>query len=63
MVKFNQINPGMTLTEVYGVLGSWGTLTSQSGRVQKYRWTEDGKGIYLTFYDGKVTGKFQSGLK
>jgi hypothetical protein len=75
--NYDQITTGMTLGEVEKLLGS-GTLDAQPGAVsissagvadtakgsneQTYTWRDGSAEVIITFTDGKVVQKRQSGL-
>lgn len=67
--QFNAIETGMTYDEVVSVLGGEGSLLSESdiagSNAQIYMWsgTSLGANANVTFSDGKVIAKAQSGLK
>lgn len=66
MDKFNKVQSGMTLAQAEAILGK-GTLQSATeselGKFENYVWQENyAKTIVLTFTNGKVGAKTQSGL-
>ena len=58
--RFNMIEDGMTLDEVREIFGLDGGLSSASGNVEIHEWL-DGQ-VLITFTNGVVTAKAQSGL-
>ena len=69
LAEFNQIRPGMTYTEVQNIVGSAGTLMSESGFGEYYSfmvmWYEDdysGANANVLFQNGIVVSKAQYGL-
>jgi hypothetical protein len=57
----SKIENGMTLEQVNGLLARQGRLSSSSGNVEIYSWSQGFTNadvtIYVTFTDGSVTGK------
>lgn len=62
MEKFNQINTGMTYSQVVGIIGFDGTISSQTDAGKIYIWKQSNKYISIIFMDNKVYSKSQSGL-
>lgn len=65
--EFNRINSGMTLLQVQSIIGSKGSLVSQSNvdgyKLEIYSWDGDGvSNATITFENGKVINKTQIGL-
>lgn len=66
--KFNKVNTGMSYSEVKGILGSEGEMTSLTKLTNSTMTTYIWKGpkserIYTSYKDDKLTNKNQSGLK
>lgn len=62
MEKFNQINTGMTYSQVVSIIGFDGTISSQTDSGKIYIWEQSNKYISIIFMDNKVYSKSQSGL-
>lgn len=64
--EFEKIDEGMTYEEVVDIIGSKGELISSSGGAKMYSWKGNGTlgaNANVTFLDGKVEGKAQTGLR
>ncbi len=62
MEKFNQINTGMTYSQVVNIIGFEGTISSQAGNIKTYTWEQSSKIISVVFTNDKVSAKSQIGL-
>ena len=60
--NFDLIHDGMTLEEVATLLGSVGTVSSSAGNLEMRSWQNGMRIIVISFQDGLVTSKSQSGL-
>jgi len=60
--NFDAIQDGMSLEEVDALLGREGTVSSAAGNVETRSWQSDTRIIIVTFQDGEVVGKSQTGL-
>ena len=64
--SFEKIEIGMTLSQVQGILGKGevqvGTAGGLLSSAEVYTWTQGEKNIAITFVNGKVKTKMQSGL-
>ena len=60
--NFTEIQEDMTLEQVALLLGSEGTISSASGSLETRSWQSGTRIVIITFRNGVVTGKSQSGL-
>lgn len=65
--EFDQVRPGMTLSEVNRIIGFKGELMAESrlmGRHELFSWAnDDGSNMNVQFMDGKSHTKAQFGLR
>ena len=64
--EYKQIKDGMSYKEVCKIIGGEGELLSSYGDAEVYKWEGVGSlgaNAIVTFYDGEVMTKAQSGLK
>lgn len=59
--NFSKLSDGMSFDSVQKILGN-GSLTSSSGNVEVYTWSNSSKIITVTFTDKKLSAKSQNGL-
>ena len=64
--EYDKIKDGMTYSQVCDIIGGEGELGSSFGGASVYTWEgvgSTGANAVITFYNGKVTGKAQAGLR
>jgi hypothetical protein len=62
MDAYNRIRDGMSLFEVYEIVGEWGTEVSSAGDLKTYTWSDGFKSIVCTTDGGEIIAKAQFGL-